>query len=73
MTTFERLGKIISECKDLEPSEITIDSTFKELDLDSLDLAELAMQVEDEFSITVELSEELSTVRKMVEYIDGKL
>jgi acyl carrier protein len=73
MTTYERLVKIISECKDLEASEITIDSTFKELDLDSLDLAELAMQVEDEFHITVELSEELSTVKKMVEYIDGKL
>jgi len=71
--TYERLVKIIAECKDLDPSEITMASTFKDLDLDSLDLAELAMQVEDEFDITVELSEELSNVGKLVAYIEDKI
>ncbi|MCL2519269.1 MAG: phosphopantetheine-binding protein [Oscillospiraceae bacterium] len=71
--TYERLVKIIAECKDLDPGEITLASTFKDLDLDSLDLAELAMQVEDEFDITVELSEELSNVGKLVDYIEAKI
>jgi Acyl carrier protein len=73
MTTFEKLAKIIAECKDLEVSEIKIDSSFKDLELDSLDLAELAMQVEDEFGIAVELNEELTTVNKFVEYIEKAL
>lgn len=73
MTTFERLAKIIAECKDMEVEDIKIESTFKDLELDSLDLAELAMQVEDEFSITVELNENLTDVSKFVEYIDEQL
>ena len=73
MTTFERLAKIIAECKDLEVSEIKIESSFKDLELDSLDLAELAMQVEDEFNIAVELNEELTTVSKFVDFIEKAL
>ena len=73
MTTLERLAKIIAECKDLEASEITMGSSFKDLELDSLDLAELAMQVEDEFNITVELNESLTDVGKFVAYIDSVL
>ena len=73
MTTFERLAKIIAECKDLEAAEIKMDSSFKDLELDSLDLAELAMQVEDEFNITVELNENLTDVGKFVAYIDSVL
>ena len=71
--TYERLVKIIAECKDIDPSEITMESTFKDLDLDSLDLAELAMQVEDEFDITVELNEGLSDVGKLIEYIEERI
>ncbi len=73
MTTFERLAKIIAECKDHDVADIKMDSSFKDLDLDSLDLAELAMQVEDEFNITVELDESLTDVGKFVDYIEGKL
>jgi Acyl carrier protein len=73
MTTLERLAKIIAECKDLEASEIKMESSFKDLELDSLDLAELAMQVEDEFNITVELNESLTDVGKFVAYIDSVL
>ena len=34
-----------------EPSEITRDATFEELDIDSLDLAELSQIIEDEFGV----------------------
>lgn len=71
MSTFERLAKIIAECKDMEIDDIKIDSTFKDLELDSLDLAELAMQVEDEFNINVELNENLTDVQKFVDYIES--
>lgn len=71
MSTFEKLAKIIAECKDMEIDDIKIDSTFKDLELDSLDLAELAMQVEDEFNINVELSENLTDVQKFVDYIES--
>lgn len=73
MSTFEKLAKIIAECKDIEVGDISMESSFKDLDLDSLDMAELAMQIEDEFNITVELNESLTDVSKLVEYIEEKL
>jgi acyl carrier protein len=34
-----------------EPDEIKLESTFEELDVDSLDLAELSQIIEDEFGV----------------------
>jgi acyl carrier protein len=35
----------------VEPSEISRDATFEELDVDSLDLAELSQIIEDEYGV----------------------
>jgi len=36
-----------------EPSEIKLDATFESLDIDSLDIAELAQVVEDEYGVEI--------------------
>ena len=47
-----------------EPDQITRESTFEELDIDSLDLVELAQIVEDEYGVVLkgEDMKELKTV-----------
>jgi acyl carrier protein len=35
----------------VEPSDITRDATFEDLDVDSLDLAELSQIIEDEYGV----------------------
>jgi acyl carrier protein len=47
-----------------DPDQITRDSTFEELDIDSLDLVELAQIVEDEYGVVLkgEDMKELKTV-----------
>ena len=45
---------------------ITIDSTFEDLALDSLDVADLVMQIEDEAGITIELDPEVKDMRALV-------
>ena len=54
-----------------DPSEITSDATFEELDIDSLDLVELAQIVEDEYGVVLkgEDMKELKTVGDAVELI----
>jgi acyl carrier protein len=47
-TVFESL-----ETFGAEPSEITRDADFETLDVDSLDLAELAQIVDDKFGVTI--------------------
>ena len=71
--TFEKTAKILAEYKDIDVSEISLDSTFEDLGLDSLDTVEIVMSLEDEFGISIELDSSLKTVRELVELIDGSL
>lgn len=54
-----------------EPSAIKREATFAELDVDSLDLAELSQIVEDEYGVKFNSSdvEQLKTVGDAVDFI----
>lgn len=71
MATLEKVSEIIAEAKDLDMADITAESTFEDLGLDSLDTVDLIMNFEDEFGVTLEMSEELKTVGDVVALIDG--
>lgn len=70
MTMFEKVAEILADYKDIDVSAITMDSTFADLGVDSLDTAELIMNLEDEFNITIEMNEKLSTVGELVALIE---
>lgn len=54
MTTFERIAKIICEYTDLKPSEITEETNIRtDLQLNSLELVNLAAAIEDEFDVEI--------------------
>ncbi len=67
---FEKVAEILADYKDIDVSSITMDSTFADLGVDSLDTAELIMNLEDEFNITIEMNEKLSTVGELVALIE---
>ena len=77
-TVFERVQKIIAEQLGVDESEIKPETSFvDDLNADSLDLVELIMSLEEEFSTegqTVEISDEdaekIATVKDAVSYID---
>ena len=72
---FEKVKELIEEKLNLEGVEITLDSKFKEdLEVDSLDLFELVMALEDEFGIEIptEDLEKIATVGDIIEYIESK-
>ena len=54
-----------------DPSQITLGATFEELDIDSLDLVELAQVVEDEYGVILkgEDMKELKTVGQAIDLI----
>lgn len=62
MNTLEKLEKIITEYKEIEPGSLTAETSFESLELDSLDLVDMAMACEDAFGVTVEVDENLKTV-----------
>ena len=77
-TVFERVQKIIAEQLGVEESELKAETSFvDDLNADSLDLVELIMSLEEEFSEegrTVEISDEdaekILQVQDSVSYIE---
>lgn len=68
--TFEKVATILADYKGIDASTVTAESTFADLKLDSLDVADLAMNLEDEFDVTIDLSPEVKTVGDLVKIID---
>lgn len=71
MTTLQQLETIIGEYKDIEPGDLSADTTFEELDLDSLDLVDMAMACEDKFGVAVEVNENLKTVGDLISLVEA--
>ena len=70
---FEKLKTIIIEEFEIEEELITMNTSLTdELDIDSLDLVDLVMTVEDEFSIELpdEALEGMKTIGDLVKYIE---
>jgi acyl carrier protein len=70
---FEKVKAILVKELTLGEEEVQMESSFADLGIDSLDLVELVMQLEEEFDITIEESEELKTVKNVVDYIEAKI
>ncbi len=69
---FEKLRKVIAEVLNVDPDEITMDTTFTDdLGADSLDVFQIVMGIEEEFDIEIpaEAAEKISTVEEAVELI----
>ena len=78
----EKLKEIIADQLNVDADSITAESRFKEdLEADSLDLFELVMALEDEYSVEIpaedlqNLSEDLEkilTVQDVIDYMKNK-
>ena len=69
------MKEIIAEQLNVDAETITAESSFKEdLGADSLDLFELVMALEDEYSVEIpsEDLEQLTTVNKVMDYLKEK-
>ena len=73
---FEKLKKVIAEVLNVDPDEITMDTTFMDdLGADSLDIFQIVMGIEEEFDIEIptEKAEKITTVEEAVEMIKNAI
>ena len=76
-TILERVQEVVAEKLSVDESEVVLDASFTEdLNADSLDLVELIMAFEEEFSdddVTLEISDEdaenIQTVQQAVDFL----
>ena len=70
---FQKTVDTIADAKGIDASEVKPESSFKDLNVDSLDIAEMVMTLEDEFGITIELEEGIATVQDLVNLINERI
>jgi acyl carrier protein len=70
-----KVKALISEQLDIDEDQITLDTTFEDIDADSLDVVELVMALEEEFDLEIadEEVEKIQTVGDVVGYIEKHL
>ncbi|WP_066646200.1 acyl carrier protein [Christensenella timonensis] len=67
---YEKIAGIISDKMDIDVDEITMDSSFESLKIDSLDMVEIVMDIEEEFDVSIEEAENLKSVSDLVKFIE---
>ena len=72
MAVFEKVQEIIVEELGKDAEEVKLETTFDELDADSLDVCQVISEIEDEFDIQIETEEGLNTVGDLVAYVEEK-
>ncbi|HGD6639430.1 TPA: acyl carrier protein [Streptococcus agalactiae] len=73
MAVFEKVQETIVEELGKDAEEVTLNTTFDDLDADSLDVFQVISEIEDAFDIQIETEEGLNTVGDLVAYVEEKV
>ena len=71
MDIMNTITTLLHDNLDIEPEQVSEDSTFDSLGIDSLDMVELICDLEDERGVEFGEPEGLETVGDLVNYIEG--
>ncbi len=71
---YEKLVSYAVAQLELDPAEITPDTSFESLGIDSLDIVEMIMDLEGELGIELDLEDQkIATFRELADFIDAKI
>ncbi|MCC8182368.1 MAG: acyl carrier protein [Clostridiales bacterium] len=73
MDIFAKVADVLADHTGRDASEITSDTTFESLGIDSLETVEMVMELEEELDSELDLDEKVSTVGELVAFIEKKL
>jgi acyl carrier protein len=67
---FEKIKKIIADQIGADENEVTMETSFSDLEMDSLDLFQIIIEIEEQFDIQIEDAESIKTVGEAVKYVE---
>lgn len=70
---FQKTAEILAEHKGLKAGSVTPETTFVELELDSLDRVELIMSLEEAFNVQIDAATPMESVEDLVEAIEKQI
>jgi acyl carrier protein len=68
----QAIQEIISEYLDIDASTITETTAFKDMEIDSIDMMDIIMNIEDKFDIKIDDTQGLDTVGDLIKLIQTK-
>ena len=70
---YEKLVSYAAKQLEIDAAEITPDSTFESLGIDSLDIVEMVMDLESELGVELEMEDQkITTFQELADFIDAK-
>ena len=69
----EKVTNLLAETAGCDAADITPETKFADLGIDSLDVVELIMSIEDEFKVSVEMDSSMVAVSDLVGKIEAHL
>ena len=70
---FEKIVNYLSKQLDIPTEEIREDTTFESLGIDSLDIVEMVVDMEDELGVELVLKDKIITIGELAEFIESKV
>ena len=71
---YEKLVSYAAKQLEIDASEITPDSTFESLGIDSLDIVEMIMDLESDLGVELEIEDQkIATFQELADFIESKL
>lgn len=71
---YEKLVAYAAKTLEIDAAEISPDSTFESLGIDSLDVVEMVMDLESELGIELEMEDQkITTFGELADFIDSKM
>ena len=69
---FEKIAAYLAKQMDISVDDIGRDTTFESLGIDSLDMVEMVMELEEELGVELETEEKLTTVGELADFAESK-
>ena len=70
---YDKLVAYAAKQLELDPQDITPDSTFESLGIDSLDIVEMIMDLESELGVELEMEDQkITSFQELADFIESK-
>ena len=69
----ENIQAYLASQLDIPADEISRDTTFESLGIDSLDTVEMVMDLEEQLGVELELEDKITTVGELVDFVESKM
>ena len=69
---FEKIAAYLAKQMDISVDDIERDTTFESLGIDSLDMVEMVMDLDEELGVELETEEKLTTVGELADFAESK-